>query len=99
MGDEKSGLLAAALDKQLVDGKAGRELNESEEQEATSFYDTNTARILKIKEDDTNYLNEELATIAVIDKILVSLGITDEVTTDVPVQPPSPPMDASLLRL
>jgi hypothetical protein len=77
----KQGALDAALARQQTEGDAARDLNSREVGAASERYQTNSARILSIKESDADYLAEELTTVTTVREIVSELGITDEVTT------------------
>jgi hypothetical protein len=80
----KQGTYEAALKQQTDEGDVARQLNTQEKDNADNRYVQNSARILSIKEADTTYLNNELATVEVIEAILKSLGGNNMPTTLIP---------------
>merc|ERR1711959_832822 len=81
--NDKQAALDAARTKQQDDGNAGRQQHTDNTANANQRYDDNAARILDIKNVDTDYLNEELGVIDIVEKIVAEIGITNEVSTDV----------------
>jgi hypothetical protein len=80
----KQGTYEAALKQQTDEGDVARQLNTQEKDNADNRCVQNSARILSIKEADTTYLNNELATVEVIEAILKSLGGNNMPTTLIP---------------
>jgi hypothetical protein len=81
--NEKQALFDAALLEQTNQGKACQNTHQANTDSANSRYTSNAARIVKIKDDDLDYINEELIVVATVEAILKKLNITDEVTTNV----------------
>ena len=62
----------------LADG-----VRKNEERQATIRYNAQVGRIQNLREIDIGYIEAELRTLDTLDSILVELGITEEVITEV----------------
>jgi hypothetical protein len=79
--NEKQGLYEGALNTQKNDGDQARKDNDETIKNANQRYDDNERRITNILNEDKDYLNEELATVDTVEKIINGLGIDDEIVT------------------
>ena len=78
ISNDKQAKFEEALKHQQTKGDAGKIVNQNSVDAANTRYTNNAARILNLKEIDTEYLTDELAAVSTIESIMFELGITDE---------------------